>query len=86
MISNQLNHIEGIDPDMDALKKLGNRIKTLRTESGHLSYEKFAHQNQIGRMLLRRAETGANINYKTLVRIFRALKVTPAAFFSQGFD
>lgn len=86
MISNQLNIIRGIDPEVDALMKLGNRIKTLRTRAGHFSYEKFAYQNDIGRILLRRVETGSNINYKSLLKIITALGVSTPGFFSEGFD
>lgn len=86
MISNQLNRIDGNDPETDALKKLGNRIKTLRMKAGHHHYEKFAHQNDIGRILLRRVELGGNVKYNSLLKIIRALGVTPAEFFSEGFD
>ena len=86
MISNHLNIIEGNDPEVDALKKLGNRVKTLRQKGGHFHYEKFAYRNNIGRILLRRVELGGNVNYKNLLKIIRALGVTPAEFFSEGFD
>lgn len=86
MISNQLNVIEGIDPEADALKKLGNRIKTLRMKAGHHHYEKFAGKNNIGRILLRRVELGGNVNYKNLLKIISALGTTPTEFFSEGFD
>jgi len=86
MISNQLNVIEGIDPEVDALKKLGNRIKTLRMKAGHHHYEKFAFENDIGRILLRRVELGGNVKYNSLLKIIAALRVTPAEFFSEGFD
>ncbi|MCR8557373.1 XRE family transcriptional regulator [Mucilaginibacter sp. BJC16-A38] len=86
MISNQLNIIEGIDAEIDALRKLGNRIKTLRMKAGHHHYEKFAFQNDIGRILLRRCELGGNVRYSSLLKIIGALGVTPAEFFSEGFD
>ena len=86
MISNQLNVIEGIDPEVDALRKLGNRVKTLRMTAGHYHYEKFAYQNDLGRILLRRVETGGNVNYKNLLKIIKALGVTPSEFFSEGLD
>lgn len=85
MISNKLNAIEDTDPEADALKKLGNRIKTLRIKAGHHHYEKFAFQNNIGRILLRRAELGGN-KYNNLLKIIQALGVTPAEFFSEGLD
>ncbi|MES2267563.1 MAG: helix-turn-helix domain-containing protein [Bacteroidota bacterium] len=86
MISNKLNVIEGIDPEADALKKLGNRIKTLRMKAGHQHYEKFAGQHGIGRILLRRVELGGNVKFNSLLNIINALGVTPAEFFSEGFD
>ncbi|HEY4324005.1 MAG TPA: XRE family transcriptional regulator [Mucilaginibacter sp.] len=86
MTSNQLNSIDGIDPEIDALKKLGNRIKTLRMKAGYHHYEKFAGQHDIGRILLRRAELGGNVKYNSLLKIIQALGVTPAEFFSDGFD
>jgi hypothetical protein len=86
MISNQLNNINGIDPEADALKKLGNRIKSLRIKTGHYKFEKFAYQHGIGRILFRRAELGGNITYKNLLKIIGALGVSPAEFFREGFD
>ncbi|MEO8947185.1 MAG: XRE family transcriptional regulator [Mucilaginibacter sp.] len=86
MISNQLNKIEGLDPEADALIKLGNRIKTLRIKAGHHHYEKFAYQNNIGRILLRRVELGGNVNYKNLLKIIKALGIRPSDFFSEGLD
>jgi hypothetical protein len=86
MISNQLNIIEGADPEADALKKLGNRIKTLRIRAGHLNYEKFAYKIGVGRILLRRAELGGNVKYNSLLKIIIGLGVTPSEFFSEGID
>jgi transcriptional regulator with XRE-family HTH domain len=86
MLSNQLIRIDGNDPEADALKKLGNRIRTLRLKAGHHHYEKFAFQNGIGRILLRRVELGGNVKYNSLLKIIKALDVTPAEFFSEGFD
>lgn len=84
MISNQLNVLTGSDPEADALLKLGNRVKTLRMQAGHYNYEKFAYQNNIGRILLRRVETGGNVNYKNLLKVINALGVTPSEFFAEG--
>lgn len=86
MISNQLNIIEGINPEVDAYKKLGNRIKTLRIQAGHLNYEKFAYQIGVGRILLRRAELGGNVRYSNLLKIINGLGVSPSEFFSEGID
>lgn len=37
-------------------------------------------------MLLRRAETGANINLNNLLKIIQALGVTLTEFFEEGFN
>ena len=86
MFSNSFNIIEGVDSEADTLKKLGNHIKTLRMKAGYDHYEKFAFQNNIGRILLRRAELGGNVKFTSLLKIIAALKVSPAEFFSEGFD
>jgi len=86
MRSNELNKLDGLNNEPDELKKLGNRIKTLRIGAGHLNYEKFAYKNDIGRMLLRRAELGGNIKYTSLLKIIRALGFSAKEFFSEGFD
>jgi transcriptional regulator with XRE-family HTH domain len=86
MISNKLNIIEGIDSDADTLKKLGNRIKTLRIKAGYHHYEQFAGKHQIGRILLRRAELGGNIRFSSLLKVIHALGTTPAEFFNEGFE
>lgn len=86
MISNKLNILDGINPEADLLKKLGNRIKSLRISAGHLNYEKFAYKIGIGRILLRRAELGGNVKYNSLLKIINGLGVTPSKFFSEGID
>jgi len=86
MISNKLNAIEGTDPEVDALRKLGNRIKTSRMKAGHYHYERFAGQHDIRRILLCRVEFGDNVKYNSLLKILSALGVSPAEFFSEGFD
>ena len=86
MISNRLNIIEGNSPEADALKKLGNRIKTLRINAGHLNYEKFAYKIGVGRILLRRAKLGGNVRYSSLLKIINGLGGSPSEFFSEGID
>lgn len=74
------------DKQKDELLKLSNRIKMLRLRAGHLDYEKFALGNGIARAQYRCYELGANITYTSLLRVMAALQVTPAEFFSEGFD
>ena len=86
MISNQLNTIEGTDLEQDTLRKLGNRVKTLRMQAGHHHYERFAHENNISRLTLRRCENGGNIKFSSLLKIIYALNISAANFFSEGFE
>lgn len=70
----------------DDLIKLSNRMKTLRLAKGHFNYEKFSIGNGISRPQYRSYEMGGNITYTSLLRVMKALGVTPAEFFSEGFD
>ena len=82
---NQMNELTG-DPEKDELLLLANRIKELRLRAGHLHYEKFALGNGIARAQYRVYDLGGNITYTNLRRVMRALKVSPAEFFSAGFN
>lgn len=58
-----------------AAKKLGRRLKELRTEKG-LSQESFALQAGLGRAYYWRLESGQiNVTLETLVRIAGALDI-----------
>ena len=61
--------------------KMGNRIKKLREEAGHKSYEHFAFDHDIGRHQYWRIENGANFTMASLLKILDALKTTPEEFF-----
>jgi hypothetical protein len=86
MISNQLNIVEGTGSERDALLKLGNRVKTLRLKAGYQNYERFAYENNIARLTLRRCELGGNIKFSSLLKIIQALGASPKDFFSEGFE
>lgn len=61
-------------------------MKQLRLSQGHDHYERFALGNDIARSQYRKYEMGGNITYMNLIKVFKALKVTPVQFFSEGFD
>ena len=82
---NEMNVLSG-DPEKDDLLKLANRMKTLRLRAGQLNYERFALNNGIARAQYRCYELGANLTYVNLLRVMRALKVTPEQFFCDGFN
>ena len=67
------------------LQKVGNRIKELRIRRGYTSYEIFAFDNNINRAQFGRYERGEDLRISSLLRILKALKVSPLEFFSEGF-
>jgi transcriptional regulator with XRE-family HTH domain len=68
-------------PLEDDVKKLAARIKELRIEKGYTSYEYFAYDNNISPSQFGRYERGTDIRYRSLLKVIRALGVTPVEFF-----
>lgn len=68
------------------IKKLANRIKSLRIQKGYTSYENFAFEKGIPRAQYGRYETGTDIQYTSLLKIAQAFDMTLEEFFSEGFD
>ena len=78
--------LSGDEAMMKELEKLGKRIKELRIEKGHTSYEIFAFENEINRAQFGRYERGEDMRYSSLLRVLKALGVTQQEFFSKGFE
>lgn len=76
---------EAIDFDIE-LDKLAKRIKELRIAKGYTSYEVFAFESNINRVQYGRYEKGGDLRYTSLLKVIKALDMTPAEFFSEGFD
>jgi transcriptional regulator with XRE-family HTH domain len=74
-----------LDEQQRIIKKIGERLKALRIEKGHSSYEVFAFENEIDRSQYGKYERGADMRISSLVKILRALDVTVEEFFSEGF-
>jgi len=68
------------------IKKLANRIRELRQEKGYSNYESFAYKNNLPRAQYGRYEKGEDLKYSSLLKVIRALGVTPKDFFSEGFE
>jgi transcriptional regulator with XRE-family HTH domain len=68
------------------LKKLANRIKSLRIRKGYSNYESFAFDKDIPRAQYGRYEQGQDLRYTSLIKVINALGVTIEEFFSEGFD
>jgi transcriptional regulator with XRE-family HTH domain len=70
----------------EELKKLANRIKSLRIKKGYSNYENFAFENDIARSQYGKYEKGEDLRYSSLMRVIKALGVSVEEFFSEGFD
>jgi transcriptional regulator with XRE-family HTH domain len=68
------------------LKKLGERIRSLRIKKGYNNYESFAYEHDIARAQYGKYEKGENITYTSLLRVIKALDLSVKDFFSEGFD
>jgi transcriptional regulator with XRE-family HTH domain len=64
-----------------ALKKITARLRELRKQKGHSSYEHFAYEYDLNKVTVGKAETKGNINLDTLLRILEILDVSPEEFF-----
>ena len=67
------------------IQLLAKRIKELRKKAGYTSYELFAYDNDITRSQWGRYERGEDIRFTSLIKACKALNVTLAEFFSEGF-
>ena len=76
------------DPQYDdeMLKKLADRIRTLRKEKGYPNYEQFAYKHNISRAQFGRYEKGENLRFLSLLKVVDAFGMSLAEFFSEGFD
>ena len=68
------------------LTRLGDRIKSLRIAQGYTNYENFAFEHDIPRAQYGRYERGEDLRYGSLLKVIKALGMTPKEFFSEGFD
>lgn len=68
------------------LDKLANRIKSLRIKIGYSNYESFAYEKNLPRAQYGRYEKGEDLRYSSLLKVIRALGITPKEFFSEGFE
>ena len=71
-----------IDPvDAEKIKEIGAKLKQLRKQK-ESNYEVFAFNNNINRVSLYRVENGkGNFTLNTLLKVLRALEITPEDFF-----
>ncbi len=61
--------------------EMGKRLEALRKEKGYTSYENFAIEQGISRMLYWRMEKGSNFTMTSLLRVLDAHDVSLEEFF-----
>jgi len=67
-------------------KKLGARIKDLRTKEGYTSYEYFAYEHNISRAQFGRYEQGQDLRFTSLVKIVEAFGMILSEVFEEGLE
>lgn len=65
---------------------LAKRIKERRVELGYTNYENFAFEKEISRTQYGRYEKGEDLRFSSLLKVIKALGLTPQEFFSEGFE
>ncbi|MCB9350853.1 MAG: helix-turn-helix transcriptional regulator [Lewinellaceae bacterium] len=68
------------------LANLGARIKALRKAKGYSNYEQFAYENEINRSQYGRYENGEDLRFSSLLKVLKALDISLAEFFGEGFE
>jgi transcriptional regulator with XRE-family HTH domain len=67
--------------------QIAARIRGVRKQKGYASYEVFAYESNISRSQIFRYENGkGDMRVITLLKIIKALGMSPAEFFSPEFD
>jgi transcriptional regulator with XRE-family HTH domain len=72
--------------DDEQIKKLAERIKSLRIAKGYSNHEAFANDHNLHRAQYWRYEKGQNLTYLSLLKLTQAFGITLEEFFSKGFD
>ena len=68
------------------LKIIGKRLRKIRIEKGYTNYEQFAFTHELPRAQYGRYEQGQDLRLSSLIKVLKAMDVSLAEFFSEGFD
>ena len=68
------------------LSNLGERVKSLRKARGYSNYEQFAYEHEINRSQYGRYENGGDLRFSSLLKVLKALDISLAEFFGEGFE
>jgi hypothetical protein len=67
----------------EVITKTADKIKSLRIGAGYKSYEVFALDNDLDRKQYWRAENGANLTLKSLIKILNIHKISISEFYRE---
>jgi transcriptional regulator with XRE-family HTH domain len=70
----------------EMLKQMGERIKTLRKQSGFTNADFFAYHHNIKRAQYHRYESGQDLRFSSIVKLAAAFGVSISEFFKEGFN
>lgn len=85
-VKKPVKKVKKADNYADDLKKLGDRIRSLRIQKGYSNYENFAFEHDIPRAQFGRYERGEDLRFSSLLKVLDAFDMTVKEFFSEGFD
>lgn len=69
------------------LKKVGDRMREIRTKKGFSNYEIFAFEHNLGRSQYGKYENGTeDLRLSSLHKVISSFDMTFEEFFSEGFD
>lgn len=68
------------------LKKMAERLKSLRKKKGYTNMDIFAYEHGFGRAQYGRYENGQDLRFTTIVRLANCFDLTIKEFFAEGFD
>lgn len=70
----------------EELRKLAERLKSLRKKKGYSNMDIFAYEHGFGRAQYGRYENGQDLRYSTIVRLANCFDMSIKDFFSEGFE
>lgn len=85
MMKNKIDKQKPLDQE-EELRKLANRLKSLRKKKGYTNMDIFAYEHGFGRAQYGRYENGQDLRYTTIIRLANCFDMSIKDFFSEGFD
>ena len=65
---------------------LGKRLRQIRKERGFTNHEHFAYEHEMTRSQYGRYEKGTDLRFSSLLKVLKAMDISLAEFFAEGFE